>query len=196
MSRYIFTISVVCVLSLLVFLPQPIKAECLTFAPGEMGQTDIAGLADKYFGADRFFIFVGMSGERYLPDSLQRDNIVKIATEYLKWRMLPCTGHDQVEVIEDFHDKRLRQENILIAYIEIKRLGAVSESSKSPLGYRPNTVMIRAQYYRTAPYSKPQYFDGKISYLSLDHNDGKFAERIKQYIKGVLKPELKSSGFR
>lgn len=203
MKKIIFFIcSVFAVGAVFMFWPQESKAECQIYEKGTvLHQSSVSGLAHKYFGADRLLLFVSISGEDDLPDVLKRDNVTKIAKEYLTERMLPCTGHEEVEIVEFFYDERLQQDNVLIAHVSIKRFSAIPQSVNSSRGYRPKTAIITGGYFRTPPYEKPlskrpQIFDSKIDFLSLEQDEDKVGFQIEGYIKHVLIPDKRYESFK
>ena len=203
MKKIIFFVcSVFAVGAVIMLWPQESKAECQTYEKGTvLHQTSVAGLAHKYFGADRLLLFVSISGEDDLPDVLKRDNVTKIAKEYLTERMLPCTGHEKVEVVEKFYDARLQEDNVLIAYVRLKHFYAIPKSENSIHEYRPETVVISGGYYRTPPYEKPlskkpQILDEKINFLSLEQNQEAIKSQLAGFIKYVLRPDKRFESFK
>ena len=203
MKKIIFFVcSVLAVGAVIMFWPQESKAECQIYEKGTaLHLTSVAGLAHKYFGADRLLLFVSISRENRMREFIERDDVIQVAKEYLTERMLPCTGHEKVEVIEKFYDKRLQEDNVLIAYVRLKHFYAIPKSENSIHEYRPETVVISGGYYRNPPYEKPlskkpQILHEKINFLSLEQNQEAIKSQLAGFIKYVLIPDKRFESFK
>ena len=202
-KKIIYGISPLLLVALVAFTfwPKQSQAECQArdfIYP--LHNPHLIGIEDKYVGADKFYLVVDVKGYGELPDELHKTKVTKIAKGFLEKRLLPCTGHSEVEVLNFSEDEKLHEENVLIAYVSVTYLKAIPELSNSTVGYRPNTAMIRARYHRTGAYKRIGAFkrdgvdDSLVGFLSLDRDDDKFNDHIKRVIERVLKLRLKYVG--
>lgn len=172
--------------------PLESKAECKVHETLMSSMNShITGLEDKYIGAEKFYLYVDIY-QSGLGEELQKENVTKIAKRYLERRMLPCTGHSEVEVVEKPQDKRLGEENVLIAFVKIRYQSGYPESANSVRGYGPNSARILSGYYRTGISEKLQIDDTRVMILSLEREDEGFEDTVGKFVRGSLAPQLKS----
>lgn len=194
MPRFItFIVFVALVASLFFYWTQETKAECLPFGNSVISRTDFDGLDDVYFGAKNIYLVVNMEqGAHHLPKILKEESVSRIAEDYLEKQMLSCIGHTNVRLIDKVDDKHLEEPNALIVYIEIKYLDAIPKSANAARGSRSEMAMIRAGYFRTAPYHRFQIFNDNVEFISLDKSDDEIEEITKPFIRRLLYPKAKS----
>ena len=175
----------------LAVLPRESKAECQTYEEGQLAYTNVAGLSLKYLEPKNFYVVVSVAGEQYLPEILKRKSVIKTVTKYLQERMLPCTGLKKIEVIADPYDKRLVEDDVLVAYVRIDYHRSIDQPPEAATVFRQPTAKVRSGYVRSYVYLRSQFYDEKISFIPLDGEENQLNELVQKRIIRTLHPTIR-----
>ncbi len=150
-----------------------------------MAHTNVGGLSLKYSEPKAFYLVVVVSREKYFPEIMKRASITEIAKRYLLERMLACTGGANIVVVDDPHDKRLVEDDVLVAYVKVDYYHSISESNNAP------TAMVRSGYVRTDVYLRSQFYDERIAFIPLDGDETALKELVRKRVISTLRPTFR-----